>query len=174
MPDLYVSWSQYHQTIERLAALIYRSGWEFDQIVCIAKGGLRVGDILARVFDKPLAIFATSSYVGQEKRDRGLIELAQHLTMTTPSLGHRLLLVDDLVDSGNSLAVTLDWLKTHYSPQIEAIRTATLWYKACSRFVPDYYVEYLTDNPWIHQPFEMYERATPAEIATKHEEILDS
>ena len=22
---------------------------------------------------------------------------------------------------------------------------------------PDYFVEYLPDNPWIHQPFEIYD-----------------
>jgi len=26
---------------------------------------------------------------------------------------------------------------------------------------PDYFVEYLPDSPWIHQPFEMYDEMTP-------------
>jgi hypothetical protein len=29
-------------------------------------------------------------------------------------------------------------------------------------FTPDYYVEYLPDNPWIHQPFEVYDNLRPA------------
>ena len=37
------------------------------------------------------------------------------------------------------------------------IRTAVVWYKGCSVFKPDYYVEYLADSPWIHQPFEDYD-----------------
>ncbi len=36
-----------------------------------------------------------------------------------------------------------------------------LWWKACSVFKPDYYVEYLPDNPWIHQPFEVYDNLPP-------------
>ncbi len=28
-------------------------------------------------------------------------------------------------------------------------------------FKPDYYVEYLPDNPWIHQPFEVYDTLRP-------------
>ena len=55
MSDLYISWEEYHQQIETLAVKIYQSQWEFDQIVCIAKGGLRIGDILSRLFDTPLA-----------------------------------------------------------------------------------------------------------------------
>ncbi|MCX7597172.1 MAG: phosphoribosyltransferase family protein, partial [Fischerella sp.] len=64
MPDLYVSWSDYHRKIEQLAAQIYQSGWQFNQIVCLARGGLRVGDILSRIYKQPLAILATSSYSG--------------------------------------------------------------------------------------------------------------
>ena len=53
---LYVSWDEYHQLIERLALKIHASGWEFDQILCLARGGMRPGDVLSRIFDKPLGI----------------------------------------------------------------------------------------------------------------------
>ncbi len=76
--------------------------------------------------------------------------------MTTDGIGARVLLVDDLVDSG----VTLDAVKRHIMeahPAVTEIRTAVLWYKQCSKYKPDYYVEYLAENPWIHQPFEPYD-----------------
>lgn len=165
MPDLYISWSQYHQAIEQLAIKIYQAGWEFNQIVCIAKGGLRIGDILCRLYHKPLAILSASSYAGPENRVRSEIKFSRHLTMTTEHLGSRVLLVDDLVDSGISLQESINWLKRHYSNEVEEIRTGVLWYKDCSIIAPDYYVEYLSDNPWIHQPFERYEQISPAELA---------
>ena len=169
MSDLYVSWSDYHQAIESLAAKIYHSGGQFNQIVCLARGGLRIGDLLSRIYDVPLAILSCSSYRGSEGRVRGEIKIANHLTMTAETLGSRLLLVDDLVDSGISLQESLSWLKTHYATEIEEIKTAVLWYKACSVIVPDFYVEYLAGSPWIHQPFERYEKMTPAEAAQKSE-----
>ena len=61
-PDLYVSWTDYHRLIERLALQIHASGWGFDSILCLARGGLRVGDILSRIYEMPLAILAASSY----------------------------------------------------------------------------------------------------------------
>ena len=64
--QLYVSWDEYHLLIERLALKVYASGWEFEQILCLARGGLRPGDVLSRVFDKPLGIMSTSSYRAQE------------------------------------------------------------------------------------------------------------
>ncbi|MDF5721013.1 MAG: phosphoribosyltransferase [Rhizonema sp. PD37] len=157
MPDLYVSWSDYHQKIEQLATQIYESSWKFNQIVCLARGGLRVGDILSRIYKQPLAILATSSYSSSGKQERGKLTIARHLTMTTETLGSRILLVDDLVDSGITLEQTITWLKQNSDSPIEEIHTGVIWYKACSTIVPDYYVDYLADNPWIHQPFENYE-----------------
>jgi uncharacterized protein len=160
MPDLYVSWEQYHQNIEALAVQIYQSNWEFNQIVCLAKGGLRIGDIFCRLYRKPLAILSASSYRGEENRVRGDIILSKHLSMTTEKLGDRILLTDDLADSGISLKEGIRWLKEHYKSEIREIRTAVIWYKACSIIQPDYYFDYLPDNPWIHQPFEQYELIT--------------
>ena len=167
-PDLEVSWSDYHQKIEQLAVQIYESGWEFNQIVCLARGGLRVGDILSRIYNQPLAILATSSYSGVVKQERGKLIFSRHLTMTKEHLGSRILLVDDLVDSGITLQKTIPWVHEYSHSCIEAIRTAVIWYKACSVSVPDYYIDYLPDNPWIHQPFESYELMNPEELAANY------
>lgn len=167
MLDLFVSWSDYHHKIEQLAVKIYQSGWQFNQIVCLARGGLRVGDILSRIYDLPLAILATSSYNGAGKQERSSLIVSHHLTMTTENLGDRILLVDDLVDSGVTLEKTIPWLKTNQAFNITEIRTAVIWYKECSLIKPDYYVDYLPDHPWIHQPFEHYEHITPAELMDK-------
>jgi uncharacterized protein len=169
MSKLQVSWIEYHRQIEKLAIQIYESGWEFDQILCLARGGLRVGDILSRIFDKPLAILAVKSYSQDGKQED--IKFASHLTMTTASLGDRLLVVDDLVDSGMTLQKTLTWLqhdqkdpKKNTSEAIAQVKTAVIWYKACSVFAPDFFVEYLPDNPWIDQPFEIYESMGLAQL----------
>lgn len=168
MPDLYVSWSDYHQKIEHLAAKIHQSNWQFNQIICLARGGLRIGDILSRIYKLPLAILATSSYVGAGKQERGNLVFSCNLTMTTSDLGSHILLVDDLVDSGVTLQQTIPWLQERYPTQIREIRTAVLWYKACAVIAPDYYVDYLPENPWIHQPFEHYEQMNPNDLAKSY------
>lgn len=163
--DLYFTWSDYYHKIEHLAVKIHQSGWAFNQIVCLAKGGLRIGDILCRLYDQPLAILATASYGGVGNRVRGSLTFGRDLTMTTANLGSRVLLVDDLVDSGVTLQRSLTWLDRHYGFYIDEIKTAVIWYKSCSVFCPDYYVDYLPGNPWIHQPFECYEQTTAAALA---------
>ncbi|WP_016952375.1 phosphoribosyltransferase [Anabaena sp. PCC 7108] len=167
MSDLYISWSDYHHKIEQLAVKIYQSSWQFNQIVCLARGGLRVGDLLSRIYNQPLAILATSSYNGAGKQERGGLIVSPHLTMTTDTLGSRILLVDDLVDSGITLQQTIPWLQQYSQYSIAEIRTAVIWYKSCSVITPNYYADYLPNNPWIHQPFEKYEHTTPAELEVK-------
>lgn len=164
MSDLYVSWDDYHRNIEKLAVLVHQSHWEFDQVVCIAKGGLRVGDILCRLFCKPLAVLSTSSYTGEDNKTRGELTFSKYLSMTTEKMGNRILLADDLADSGITLLETISWLKNKFQGEIKEIRTAVIWYKGASVIKPDYYVQYLPDNPWIHQPFERYEQITPADL----------
>ena len=55
MRDLHVSWDEYNRQIEKLAVRIHDSDWHFDAIVCLARGGLRVGDALSRLFRRPRA-----------------------------------------------------------------------------------------------------------------------
>jgi len=150
--DYYLTWEEYHQKIEQLAQKIYDSGWEFDQILAIARGGLRVGDICSRMFQKPLAILMAQSYTGKQQ---GCLRIAPHITMTQTQLGPRLLVVDDLVDSGKTLGHVVAYL--WQNPQIIELRTAVIWVKGRAQFSPDYYLELLPHNPWIHQPFEPYD-----------------
>lgn len=164
--DLYVSWEEYHTKIEQLAAKIYQSQWEFDQILCLARGGLRIGDVLSRIYNKPLAILSASSYGGKDFQERGSLTIASNITMTTAKLGKRILLVDDLVDSGVTLDHILQWLKQHQEYEIAEVRSAVLWFKDCSVAKPDYYVDFLPDNPWIHQPFEKYEKLDPKDLSS--------
>ena len=81
---LYISHDDYHRLIEQLALMIHKSGWEFDTILCLARGGMRPGDVLSRIFDVPLAIMSTSSYR------------------------------DDLADSGKTLHSVMETLRAKY------------------------------------------------------------
>jgi hypoxanthine phosphoribosyltransferase len=160
----WVSWDGYHRLIDRLALSVHESGWKFDYILCLARGGLRVGDQLSRIYDLPLAILATSSYREAAGTEQGVLDIAQYITMTRGTLSGNVLLVDDLVDSG----VTLSRVQQHLAerfPAIKEVRSAVLWYKACSVVRPDYHVEYLPSNPWIHQPFEDWDTLRPHNLA---------
>ena len=164
--SLNVSWEQYNTLVERLALQIYESRWRFNQIICIARGGLRVGDVLSRIYELPLAILSTHSYTAEGGTMRGQLIIAEHMTMTAPRLGDVVLLVDDMVDSGHTLEAVHRALPQRF-PHITEVRTAVLWYKGHSVVRPDYYVEHLPDNPWIHQPFEVYDTLRPEALKAR-------
>jgi hypoxanthine phosphoribosyltransferase len=163
---LYVSWDEYHMLTERLALKVHSSGWEFDQILCLARGGLRPGDVLSRVFDKPLAIMSTSSYRSDAGTIQGRLDMAKYITMPKGELSGRVLLVDDLADSGVTLKAVVDRVRSN--PAISELRSAVIWTKGVSSYTPDYYVELLATSPWIHQPFEEYDSLRPEGLAKKY------
>ncbi len=161
---LWISWDDYHRLVERLALQIHESAWRFDFILCLARGGLRVGDQLSRIYDLPLAILSTSSYREAAGTVQGQLDISQYITMTRGPLRGNVLLVDDLVDSGVTLARVQGHLAERF-PDITEVRSAVLWYKACSVTRPDYHVSYLSTNPWIHQPFEEWDTLRPQNLA---------
>ena len=166
MVDLHISWEEYNKKTEQLASMVFKDGWDFNQVVCIAKGGMRVGDIMARIFDVPLAVLSVESYRGDGvKNKRGSITFSRDLAKTSPNIGSKVLIVDDLADSGITLKKSIEWMEHFYGFYLdEPIRTGVLFYKAVSSFKPNYYIDYLDDSPWIHMPYEKYETMKPEEI----------
>ncbi|MDR2156117.1 MAG: phosphoribosyltransferase [Burkholderiaceae bacterium] len=163
---LYVNHEQYHGLLENLALKVRQSGWRFDTILCLARGGLRPGDILSRIFGVPLAIMSTSSYRAQGGTVQGHLDIARYITTPRGQIAGRVLLVDDLADTGVTLQGVVDKLRDNY-PSITELRTAVIWVKGCCAFTPDFAVEYLPTNPWIHQPFEQYDSLTPEKLLEK-------
>ncbi len=163
---LYVSYDEYNNLIEKLAIKVFQSGWQFDTILCLARGGMRPGDVLSRVFDKPLAIMSTSSYRSEAGTVQGQLDIAHYITTPKGQIAGKVLLVDDLADSGHTLNKVIELLKNNYAP-ITELRSAVIWTKAISTFTPDYCVDYLPTNPWIHQPFEGYDNMRPEQLIQK-------
>ena len=147
---------EYASLIEALARKVRQSAWEFDIVLCLARGGLRPGDVLSRIFDKPLAVLSTSSYRAAAGTVQGRLEIAPQISCASCNIAGRVLLVDDMVDSGETLRAVVQWLAVQH-PEITELRSAVIWQKAISTFAPEYIVEFLPTSPWIHQPFEKYD-----------------
>ena len=168
---LIVSWEQYNQTVEKLAIQIEESKYRPDILVGIMRGAAPMIDVLSRIFKLKCAYLAVESYSGKGIEDeQGDIVFSREMSSIAPNMGGRILLCDDLSDTGITFNKSIDWLKK-YEPiknNIEDIKTATLWKKKKSTFEPDYCAVKLTDNPWIVQPFEIYEEIKIEDIIKKH------
>jgi hypoxanthine phosphoribosyltransferase len=163
--DLRVDWEEYYRLIELLALKVHQSGYAFESLLCLARGGLRSGDVFSRIFEMPLGVLTVSSYRGAAGTVRGQLHIAGAISSLEEPRG-RVLLVDDLADSGATLAGVVQYLTGRFAA-ISELRTAVIWLKGCSQVRPDYFASYLPDSPWIHQPFERYDQLRPAELAQR-------
>ena len=83
---------------------------------------------------------------------------------------NKVLLVDDLSDTGLTLNKSIEWLK-RYEPTknfIKEVKTACLWKKKSSKFEPDFCSIVLDSDPWIVQPTEHYEELSIEKIIEKN------
>lgn len=155
-----VTFDEYFELLGQLVRNVRLSGFSPQQIVCIARGGLIPGEIASRAFGVPLAVMSVASYP-EQGTDQEKMCFSRDLTSAKPLRRQGVLVIDDLTETGLTLAKTVEWLNWWYNIPREEIRTATVWHKTWSDFVPDYYVlavEPGTDGsrPWIVQPQERF------------------
>ena len=163
---LVVSWDQYHALVEQLTLHIAESAWDFDMVMGLSRGGLRVADVISRVLNKPFATLAASSYRESGGTEQGDLVLSADIATTAKQLGPRVLVVDDLVDTGQTLAAVVPHLLNNHTC-ITQVKTAVLWVKGCATFNPDYCVESLPNSPWIVQPFEVYDTLNISDLSAR-------
>ena len=168
---LIIDWKEYNLIVEKLAVKIHESGFKPTMLIGIMRGGAPIIDVLSRVFKLKCAYLAVESYSGDGTEDQqGELVFSREMSSTVQDMGGRLLLCDDLSDTGVTLNKSIQWLK-NYAPlkgNIENIKTAVLWKKKDSTFEPDFCAQRLASNPWIVQPFESYEEVRIEELIKKH------
>ena len=131
-------------------------------------------DVLSRVFKLKCAYLAVESYSGKGVEDeQGDIVFSREISSIASQKDfERILLVDDLSDTGLTLNKSVEWL-LKYEPvkeNIKQIKTACLWKKKSSKFSPDFCPVKLNDDPWIVQPTEHYEELSIEEIIKKNKQ----
>jgi len=115
--------------------------YEADVVVGIARGGVALAQMLAYGLNiRYLQTLQTELYDGQHKRDK--IKMIENLHLQN---GMKVLLVDDIVDSGETLFEIMHYLQKKY-PDNE-FKTATIFYKPTAKVEADFKVKEATE--WI-------------------------
>ncbi|NCP98021.1 phosphoribosyltransferase [archaeon] len=149
----HISWEEYYNLIKRLACQVAPEveNGNINQILSLARGGNVIGDALSRYFKLPLAIMFTSSY-GLDNKISELI-IGDSIAKQYNILNDKILMVDDLVDSGSTLKRLKEEFNINHNKNV---KTAVIWKKTTCVFDPDYYVTTMTPADWIVQPFEEF------------------
>ena len=168
---LIITFSEYVKIVEKLAIQIHKN-YKPTVLVGIMRGAAPILDILSRILKLPTAYIVIQSYSGDGLEDKqGQLMFAREISSLAESKDYKkVLLVDDLSDTGLTLNKSIEWLK-NYGPTkhfIEEVRTACLWKKKSSSFEPDFCPIRLDSDPWIVQPTEHYEEISIEEIMEKN------
>ena len=168
---LIISFEEYTKIVEKLAILIHKN-YKPTVLVGIMRGAAPIIDILSRILKLPIAYIVIQSYSGKGMQaQQGQLMFAREISSLAKDKDFsRVLLIDDLSDTGLTLNKSIEWLR-NYAPTknfIQEVKTACLWKKKSSTFEPDFCPVRLDSDPWIVQPTEHYEEISIDEIVKKN------
>ncbi|MCE4615388.1 MAG: hypothetical protein F7B60_07675 [Desulfurococcales archaeon] len=146
----YVAWKDIENYSRMIAGKVYNDGYRADAIIGIMRGGIVPARIIADYLGvRNLGTIEVMFYQRPgETRHKPVIR--QPLTLDISD--KNVLIVDDVSDTGKSLQVALSAI-TLYGPS--QIKTAALYIKPWTTFIPDYYGTSATK--WIVFPWEKNE-----------------
>ena len=134
---LIITFEEYTKIVEKLAIEIHRK-YKPTVLVGIMRGAAPIIDILSRVLKLPIAYIVIQSYSGEGTQDKqGQLMFAREISSLAADKDfNRVLLIDDLSDTGLTLNKSIEWLK-NYGPTktfINEVKTACLWKKKIFNF----------------------------------------
>lgn len=147
MPREVLDYELFGIAARELATQVVDSGFEPDWIVCIARGGLLIGGAIGYALPlKNIATLNVEFYTDVDERLEVPVVLPPVLNLVDLE-NTNVLLVDDVADTGETLAMVIDLL----TPSVAELRSLVLYEKTRSLVHPDYVWRH-TDR-WINFPW---------------------
>ncbi|AUC59636.1 Phosphoribosyltransferase [Cyanobacterium sp. HL-69] len=146
--QLICDWEEFWGYCETVTQGIINNNKSYTQAIAIIRGGYYLGDYISRRLNIPLGVIATKSYSDVNHKQQKLT-IGEFSWVEKPC--GKILLVDDLVDSGVTLKAIKEKLIQEYKVEVD---TAVIWKKSHGQFEPNYYHSITSSDSWIVQPFE--------------------
>lgn len=148
-----ITWYEAGRLARALAHKIIESGFKPDIVVGIARGGLVPARMICDFLIQNDLVTIRTEHWGIAT-NLGKARIKYSLPAEVDIFGKRILVVDDVADTGDSFSVIMDYLGE--KKPIE-IKTAVLQYKTSSSVIPDYWSEKLNEWNWVIYPWAFYE-----------------
>jgi hypoxanthine phosphoribosyltransferase len=144
------TWNQIYDMLICQAQKIHSQNYRPDIIVAVARGGLVPARILTDLLETPtIGAIQVEFYAGIQKT---LCEPTLKQILNTKITDKKILLVDDIADTGESLKLAKTYLQAQGAQEI---KTATLYQKPQSITIPDFYEKQTTS--WLVFPWDIKE-----------------
>jgi uncharacterized protein len=143
-------WDQIYDMLLTLAKMIKKSGYKPDVIVGVSRGGWPPARIMSDLLENPhVANMRVEFY-----EDIGVRSRKPRITqpVTADVTGRKVLVVDDVADTGHSLKAVTNHLRRMKTSDV---KVCTIYMKPQSIFRPDFYAR--STKKWIIFPWERLE-----------------
>jgi len=172
MDKTYITAQQLLEDSFRLANQVFEDNFRPEFIIGIWRGGAPVGIAVQEYFEfkgvkTDHISVRTSSYYGINQQSKKIRVHGLHYLIENANADDKLLIVDDVFDSGRSVAALIKAIRKQSRLNTPGdIRVACPWYKPSKNavdFEPDYYIHESAE--WLVFPHEL-EGLTVSEIAS--------
>jgi xanthine phosphoribosyltransferase len=142
-----VTWDQFHRDSRALAWRLQGLG-PFDALVAITRGGLVPAAIVARELNiRVVESVAVKSYDHQSQSGIKVLKPITDDLLQKAKTGGKILIVDDLVDTGATARVVREMLPgAHF---------ATVYAKPKGREMVDTFITEVSQDTWIFFPWDL-------------------
>lgn len=152
LPCTLITWDEVYSLCRQLVGQLRAANFRIDIIVAIARGGYIPGRLLSDMLGiHDLTSFKIEHYQGAYKRHEAFVKYP----LTADINGRNVLLLDDVSDSGDTFAVGIEHIR--HCGMVNEIRTAAMHYKTVSKYIPDFYVETVSEWRWLIYPWAVNE-----------------
>ncbi len=157
VPVKLVDWNEIVEWSRGLAGRIKESGWTPDLIVAVSRGGFVPARLLCDFLDVSDLLAVQSQHWVEAARaaERAILKYPYRVDAS----GKNVLIVDDIVDTGETLMLARDFVEREWKPG--QTRTAALqWISTVAKYKPDYYYIEVRDWTWFQYPWTRLEDIT--------------
>jgi len=160
------SWDEIYEMLLRLSEKIQRDKFRPDLIVGICRGGWPPARVMSDLLENPKLANITVEFYVDIAETKSKPVLTQTIAM--PVKGKKVLILDDVADTGK----TLKLVKEHLVKKgAEQVKIATIYYKPWSIVVPDYYEK--ETKRWVVFPWERKETVRNLMKKYRKEEVRE-
>ena len=171
MNKFYITAQLLLETSFQLAHRVFEDGFRPDVIIGVWRGGTPVGIAVQEYYEyrgvntDHIAV-STRSYVGIDDQAQQISVHGLHYLLDNSNADSRILIVDDVFDSGRSVKAIFEKLQSKTRRNMPRMKVATPWYKPAKNvtdITPDYFVH--ETDAWLVFPHEL--------VGLTQQEIID-
>ena len=146
-----MSWDLFDELAKNVAKSINESGFKPDFMVGLARGGWVLSRVLCDYIGVKDLVSLKIEHWGVTATPDGKAQIKYPFDIDLT--GRNVLVVDDITDTGESMMIAVDYVK---SKNPASIKTAALRHIDWSKFTPDYYGDIITWR-WVVFPWNFIE-----------------